>query len=183
MWDGTPAQLTNFANTTGATYPLLLLGTSPSTGSFQTWGPYDNHVVVSPDGIVRFNAVQQGYLHGNRYQKIRMRALIDSLLASTVGVGDEPPLPAFLRATPNPSSGVVTIELRRASAGVPARVTVHDLSGREIALLEGSGSTGAPDRFKWDGRDRRGRPVPAGVYLVRARTGEHTLICRVARLR
>jgi len=35
----------------------------------------------------------------------------------------------------------------------------------------------------WDGRDERGRAVPAGVYLIRLEAGEHRETGRVVLIR
>jgi hypothetical protein len=182
MWDGTPGQLQTFKNVTGATYPLLLMGSTPATGSLQNWGPWDNYVIVSADGIVRFNAVQQGYAHGNRYQLNRMRALIDSLIMTTLGVGDPPAGAAgMLRASPNPAAGAVSIELRPTSGDGPAPiVAVSDVAGRVVARLAAAGASDAGVwRYRWDGRDRDGRALPAGIYLVNAEVGGRRLARRL----
>ena len=71
-----------------------------------------------------------------------------------------------LAAYPNPSSGPVRLELRPEAFGALAtvRVSVEDVAGRtiaEIPVLSGEPAF-------WDGRDRSGRPVASGLYLLRA---------------
>jgi hypothetical protein len=82
--------------------------------------------------------------------------------------------PDRLVAFPIPAPGEVTIRLDSASRDA-ARLSIFDPSGRRIVdLWSGATSAGQPLTLRWDGRDRDGRLVPNGVYLVRcdrARTG------------
>jgi hypothetical protein len=66
---------------------------------------------------------------------------------------------------PNPSPGRVLVRYRVAHAA-RVRVTVMDVSGREVVALVNR--THAPGAYSvaWDGRGDRGA-VPAGIYLVR----------------
>ncbi|MGQ0721797.1 MAG: FG-GAP-like repeat-containing protein [Candidatus Eiseniibacteriota bacterium] len=79
------------------------------------------------------------------------------------------PAPArcgLLAASPNPSRGQVAVEFALAGRSDVA-LLVYDLRGRAVAtLLEGGLSAGV-HRVDWDGRDRLGAPVAAGVYFVR----------------
>jgi outer membrane protein assembly factor BamB len=79
-----------------------------------------------------------------------------------------PPAPSSLRVAPNPSAGIVLI-----SAGAPdtdgdaaaGLIEVFDVLGRRHASLPLAGG-----EIEWDGTDRNGRRVPAGVYLLRLHT-------------
>jgi flagellar hook assembly protein FlgD len=45
---------------------------------------------------------------------------------------------------------------------------MFDITGRLVRVLEAAGAArSGPRSVEWDGRDRSGRPVPAGVYLAR----------------
>ena len=60
-----------------------------------------------------------------------------------------------------------------------ARVAVFDLQGHKvIELLSGAMAPGA-HHLTWDGRDHRGRRMPAGVYLVRAESAKEVASQRV----
>jgi len=56
--------------------------------------------------------------------------------------------------------------------------SVYDVTGRRIREL-------APgiESVRWDGLDAHGRPVPAGVYFVRARQAGRAENLRIVRLR
>src|SRR5207249_11546484 len=88
LFDGTAAQLTQFRNSTGATFPLLLNGSS-GTGNenlFTVYGDRDNYAVINKQGIVRYNAWDH-WPYGNRYHLDELTGTIDSLVASPLAVG------------------------------------------------------------------------------------------------
>jgi len=176
IWNGTPANLQSFKNTTGATYPLMLNGSHPTGGNvFELYGDRDNYVILDQNHIVRFSAWAQGYVYGAALDVPRMRALIDSLLADPTGVGDPPTSIPSLAITPNPSTGRVALTLPIGEyAGRHARIDIHDLSGRRVdTVFDGVAPTGTLSA-QWEGRTRTGRKVPTGVYLVRVTVGSQT---------
>ncbi|MCA9753466.1 MAG: hypothetical protein KC591_14830 [Gemmatimonadetes bacterium] len=76
-----------------------------------------------------------------------------------------------VRAYPNPFRSSTTVELGRGAGARHARVDVVDVTGRRVRSLVPSreaGAEGGRVSVVWDGRDERGRRVPAGVYFVRA---------------
>jgi hypothetical protein len=85
-------------------------------------------------------------------------------------------------AVPNPFRESVALELAVPQRG-PVRVRVYDVQGHEVARLhEGELDTGV-HRITWAGTTRGGRPVPPGVYLVRADGHGEVGVRRVLRLR
>ena len=63
-------------------------------------------------------------------------------------------------------------------------LTVYDLQGRLVReLVAGEVLTAGSHRVVWDGRDRRGRPAPSGVYLVQGRSGSSLARTRLVRVR
>jgi hypothetical protein len=74
------------------------------------------------------------------------------------------PLPLTL--APNPCNPRTTIAFTLAEAG-PASVNVFDVRGRLVRRLHHGGLEAGPHNLPWSGDDERGRPVAAGVYVVR----------------
>ena len=65
-----------------------------------------------------------------------------------------------------PAGGAVTLRYRLGDAR-PARLAVYDARGRRLRLLAEGEHAAGEHALAWDGRDDRGRALPAGVYLVR----------------
>ena len=78
---------------------------------------------------------------------------------------------------PNPSRE--SVSFARTGGGAEA-LEVYDLGGRRVATLAPIG-TGGLVTWRWDGNDRSGAPVGAGVYFARTHASASTL--RVTRLR
>jgi len=85
-----------------------------------------------------------------------------------------------LSAMPNPF-----LQATQVSFLVPGQVedpvTLHvlDAAGRQIRTLVTHASQPGSNRITWDGTDRTGEPVAAGVYLVRLSQGENSVSRRV----
>jgi hypothetical protein len=92
--------------------------------------------------------------------------------------GETPPAATALNAWPNPFNPLLNLA-GALPASAPAIVTVHDLAGRTLRTLVVD--VVAEGRFtaQWDGRDAAGRPVPSGVYVLRAGTGSQAVHRRV----
>jgi hypothetical protein len=89
-------------------------------------------------------------------------------LGDATGVPGAPPVSTLapLRVSPNPTSGPINLsyELGQASGVVLA---VYDPAGRLVRELALGTQVSGPHEITWDGRNRDGSPVPAGVYFVR----------------
>ncbi|MDZ7268618.1 MAG: T9SS type A sorting domain-containing protein [candidate division KSB1 bacterium] len=63
--------------------------------------------------------------------------------------------------------------------GKPARLTIYNLMGQEVmrftALEQLPGKAGRRE-ITWDGSDRFGRPLPAGVYFYRLQAGQQVAV-------
>ena len=71
---------------------------------------------------------------------------------------------------PNPFNPRVTVAFTLVAAG-RTRVTVVDLAGRVVAtVLDRELPAGRHD-VEWNGRDRNGRAVAAGAYLMSVESG------------
>ncbi len=76
-----------------------------------------------------------------------------------------------LSAGPNPSTGHVRLQLTwdQHEAATP-HVSIYDIRGHLVRQLSLASSTRGTTLI-WDGHDNGGRPLPAGVYCMRARVG------------
>jgi len=83
---------------------------------------------------------------------------------------------------PNPVLEGTTIRFRSSATGT-ARVDVFDAAGRSVRAWDVETSPSAASSVSWDGRDASGRPVTAGVYFVRVRTGTGIGTGRLVRVR
>ncbi|MGE5177753.1 MAG: InlB B-repeat-containing protein [Bacteroidota bacterium] len=77
-----------------------------------------------------------------------------------------PAVTRLLAPAPNPTGSASTIAFELAQAG-PARVTVHDVSGRLVRRLVDERRDLGRHAVLWDGRTDHGSSVAAGVYCVR----------------
>ena len=83
---------------------------------------------------------------------------------------------------PNPFDVATTLRLELVRAG-HAKVALHDVTGRRVAILfEGIRSAG-PLSLRWDGRDASARELPNGVYFARIETEAGAGNVRVVKLR
>jgi len=107
-----------------------------------------------------------------------VRCLLDWVAPVVTAAPGTPPAAriAGLQVAPNPFNPRTGIVFTATAPG-PVTVTVHDLAGRRVAeLLHGTLPPGE-QRLAWDGRDRAGRAVAAGMYVLRVTAGSE-VVCR-----
>jgi hypothetical protein len=102
-----------------------------------------------------------------------------TLLAEASWAGTDA-FPVRLAAGPNPFRGSLGVSLDLPAG--PARVVVFDVRGRAVRALLERDSVGETLQLAWDGRDDRGRVLPAGAYVVQAVTARGARAQRVVRL-
>lgn len=83
-----------------------------------------------------------------------------------------------LTAHPNPFSRSLSVRYALPRAGV-VEVKVFDISGREVRCLVNGAMPAGTRTLVFDGRDSRGRVLPAGVYLLRLETEGRVLTEKV----
>jgi glucose/arabinose dehydrogenase len=169
--------------------------TLPSLWGKYVYTDYPSGVIyaLSYDGFTAtndtiFNETQPNQLittfgvdKDNELYFIGLWGIIYRLVDLTTGVADRAPVPATLRADPNPFHGSTTIHF----AGSPARgarVEVFDVRGHLVRSLGFSGGDESGS-VAWNGTDDRGREVASGVYFARlvvnGRALAHQRIVRV----
>jgi hypothetical protein len=87
----------------------------------------------------------------------------------------------LLPASPNPFSTRTEITFALPKAG-PVSLTVHDVRGREIAVIAAGEHASGKHRYLWGGDNRDTRIAP-GIYFIRLSTGSGTATRKVIRLR
>lgn len=98
---------------------------------------------------------------------------------TVTAVGEQPgcqPQAAILGAIcPNPFNPRTTIVFELAEAG-PVELTIFDLRGRLVAVIEAGPRPSGHHQATWDGNGDDGRAAPAGTYFCRLCTpqGSHT---------
>lgn len=105
---------------------------------------------------------------------------------AVTGLDALPARVALLPPYPNPfldgTTLAFTVPAER-TLGVPVRLAVYDAAGRAVRLLLDARHFPGQHRVTWDGRDGAGRPVPSGVYVLRASVGASAGSARVVRVR
>jgi choice-of-anchor B domain-containing protein len=82
---------------------------------------------------------------------------------------------------PNPARGAVSVALELPRAG-EVRVVVLDAFGRRVRTLHRGAAPAGTLPLTWDGADERGRPLPAGLYFVRATSAGESAAARLVRV-
>ncbi len=83
------------------------------------------------------------------------------------------------RPFPNPMNPATRVTVTLTEPGF-LQAGVHDLRGRKIRSLLAGYLEAGQHTLAWDGRDQTGRPVPAGIYLVRVEKGGQVASRRVS---
>ncbi len=122
----------------------------------------------TPFDAVYFPSGNQGHVEINAENALWLLAEVQLGASSDVAEGD---FVSAVRASidaiaPNPSSGGARILLEIPRAG-DARVAVHDVTGRQVALLADHSFAAGRTELPWDGLDRDGRSLAPGVYFIR----------------
>jgi len=99
---------------------------------------------------------------------------------------DDPSSPdtlGLIGLLPNPSGAPVIVRLSIPPGGASASLEVRDVTGRRVRAGRPVTLAHGPREISWDGRDDRGRRLPAGIYLCTIRLGEREYTRRVALMR
>ncbi len=110
------------------------------------------------------------------------KAAGNDLVLDTIEVAGPPAGALELAGSPNPFNPRVNLDFNLPAAGW-ARLTVHDVRGRQVRQLFAEVRPAGADRVRWDGTDDTGRGVASGVYTVRLETVQGVTEQRVTLLR
>lgn len=102
--------------------------------------------------------------------------------ATTAIGGDQVPQRFAFHPVMNPAHGAMAFSLDLERGGA-VNVQMFSVDGRLVGTLADSWMPAGTHSIRWNAMDRDGRPSPAGVYLVRAKTGAHATLTRVVLVR
>lgn len=88
----------------------------------------------------------------------------------------------LLPAAPNPFTSATTLRIAMAAPG-HVRVTIHDVGGRQVALLAESPYQAGTFALTWDGTDDDGNALGPGVYLASVRARDKIAVRKMVLLR
>jgi hypothetical protein len=115
--------------------------------------------------------------------------LLPSVVTGVAGGGAGRGAGGTLTVTARPSlfRGWTRIRIDACDQGIDGgrevEIDIHDAAGRLVRRIEATAPrTGTDQSIEWDGRDRSGKVAPAGIYFLRARSGEYTGSCRLLKL-
>ncbi len=168
--------VSGFSDGTGTSWDVATLALDPADGS-QLWvARYDTGdgeadeaaaVLVSPTGDIY--VVGYGYRQDTNSDILALRYYADPVSDAAT----DPLTARALSVWPNPSGRQVEIRFTLPRAG-SARLHAYDATGRCVSLQQPRSLDAGRQRLVWDGRDLLGRPLNAGVYLVRIDAGSFT---------
>ncbi len=93
--------------------------------------------------------------------------------------------PVLLQNVPNPfnASTVISFLIPFRLAGEATRLSIYNLAGQLVRVLQLEAQQAGEHSLSWDGRDDYGREVASGVYIYRLDVGERAVHRRMLLLR
>jgi len=149
-------------------------GSDPVTQS----GPTISHSYVAPSGPSGYLATLT--VSDSKCGAKSLNVASAHIVVRPATVAGVPPVPqrfAF-RAMNNPAHGPMSFTLDLDTGG-RVNVQMFAADGRLVKTLNDAWLPAGTHRIQWDATDRSGRAATSGVYLVRARAGEHATLTRV----
>jgi hypothetical protein len=92
------------------------------------------------------------------------------------------PQTALSQNYPNPFNPSTTIRFQLKDDG-PARLSIHNLKGQLVRVLQDGSLSKGNHQAVWDGRDSRGGSVASGIYFYRLESGGKTVTRRMLLLK
>ncbi|MBN2566345.1 MAG: right-handed parallel beta-helix repeat-containing protein, partial [Candidatus Eisenbacteria bacterium] len=106
--------------------------------------------------------------------------------AIPTGTADTEVTPAAFslgRCAPNPFGSRTSVQYGIPAGSGSVDVSVFDVAGRHVATLYSGHQEPGTHRVTWDGRDRFGNGVAAGIYFVRLETSDFRATAKMVLLR
>ena len=158
---------------------------SSATGPFQSLSSLE--VLCTGECFVDDFDAQPGRTYWYRFDLALSNGPFVSFGPFAVPISEELARRVATAVYPNPGSGRTQIDLQLAGAPNAARLhavaELFDVQGRALKTFHRGPMARGVTRLNWDGRDRDGRALGAGVYYLRFATPLGTTITRVVRAR
>jgi hypothetical protein len=103
------------------------------------------------------------------------------MMVTAVGDGAHDARAVLLSPAPNPFGARTEISYRVVDES-PIRLSIYDVSGREIRVLTANAQTPGQHTLVWDGAESSGARAPSGMYFVRLATGGRTATSKLMKL-
>lgn len=133
---------------------------------------------VAPDGTLWYCRQSDGGIGATG----QIRRIASTRVTAVEGAPASPRV-SFARPYPSPARNTVRFSYMLAEAA-ETELVLLDLSGRLVrAIAPRALQAGGPHEHTWDGRDRDGRALPAGVYRAVLRAGGERVERRVTLVR
>ena len=101
---------------------------------------------------------------------------------AVAGEGAAPAALTLGASYPNPFNSGTTIPVSVAAGGGDVDLVIYNIAGQTVRRVWSGPLSPGEYRLGWDGRDGEGRPVAAGVYVMRLSQGQETRVRKVVRL-
>lgn len=121
------------------------------------------------------------------YVKVNIMANTTRYISvASTGVSNDDPVsvsPALMirNAYPNPFRERASIVIEKSSAAV-LNLAVYNQRGERIRSLHEGVSPEGESWYEWDGLDSKGYPAPAGIYFLRASSGQERIVKKIVRM-
>jgi hypothetical protein len=128
------------------------------------------HEIFAEDFRVLFGGDLANYSGGIENPDLVHPSLVPGLLDFMAGLAGESPAretTPLSAAYPNPFRTSTTIRMSLSPERKTAVLDIVDAAGRHVRRIPDTEISGGNLTARWDGRDERGRLVPAGVYFAR----------------
>lgn len=148
---------------------LIFMGDSP-------WQYYEQDLsfLKGKTILLRFYKNNQFASNGNGFFLDELQVFKSG---SYVSNEDLLPPPAKISCAPNPFSTSIDISAQNLPKGLIS-MDIFNLRGQKVMRKETNHLTNDAFSLKWDGKDFRGRDLPAGLYFIRLTKNSNTLIQR-----
>lgn len=81
--------------------------------------------------------------------------------------------------SPNPTQGMTQIRYSLSAKDVPVRAAIYNVRGEKIRSLLHQNQKSGSFELNWDGKNEKGADVTDGVYIVRIKAGNQSLVSKI----